>query len=123
MLFILCTFLGLLGVVNNAGVTHLGEIECTPMNQFEKIAQINMLGMVRVTRACLPLLRDTQGILLARTHAHICNFNTRFSVSSMHVCGEISVSILSMRGNCKCVAWSGVPVSAVYYLYRIQHRT
>ena len=52
---------GLHGVINNAGLNHLGEAECTPMSQYEKVTQVNLLGMVRVTKATLPLIRKHQG--------------------------------------------------------------
>ncbi len=48
---------GLWGVVNNAGLNIIGEIELMPMEQFERVCDINIMGMVRVTKACLPLLR------------------------------------------------------------------
>ena len=54
-------FAGLWGVVNNAGINFLGDIELTSMGQFQKICHVNQLGVVRVTKAFLPLIRKTQG--------------------------------------------------------------
>ena len=52
---------GLWGVVNNAGVNFNGDVELATMQQFEKITQVNYLGAVRVTKAFLPLIRQSQG--------------------------------------------------------------
>jgi len=52
---------GFLGVVNNAAMCIKSEIELTTMPQFEQLTQVNILGAVRVTKACLPLLRKYSG--------------------------------------------------------------
>jgi len=48
-------------VVNNAGVACSSEIEWCPMSTFEKMMQVNTFGPVRVTKAFLPLLRQSAG--------------------------------------------------------------
>ncbi|EFX74132.1 hypothetical protein DAPPUDRAFT_200252 [Daphnia pulex] len=48
-------------VVNNAGVACSSEIEWCPINIFENMLEVNTLGTVRVTKAFLPLLRESQG--------------------------------------------------------------
>ncbi|XP_077994385.1 D-beta-hydroxybutyrate dehydrogenase, mitochondrial-like [Glandiceps talaboti] len=52
---------GLWGLVNNAGVTSLGAIELLPMETFDKIYQVNLLGTIRVTKAFLSLVRRAKG--------------------------------------------------------------
>ncbi|KAI9560428.1 hypothetical protein GHT06_014445 [Daphnia sinensis] len=48
-------------VVNNAGVACSSEIEWCPIDIFEKMLEVNTIGTVRVTKAFLPLLRQSQG--------------------------------------------------------------
>jgi NAD(P)-dependent dehydrogenase (short-subunit alcohol dehydrogenase family) len=55
------SFTGLWGLVNNAGVNFLGDIELTTVDQFSYVMGINQLGMVRVTKAFLPAIRRRKG--------------------------------------------------------------
>nr|KAG5713567.1 hypothetical protein BaRGS_024615 [Batillaria attramentaria] len=48
-------------VVNNAGVGLVCEIEWCSVDQFQRIMDVNVLGVVRVTKAFLPLLRYSKG--------------------------------------------------------------
>ena len=54
-------FRGLWAVVNNAGLNFLGDIELTTMEQFERVNNINYLGVVRVTKCFIPLVRTAKG--------------------------------------------------------------
>ncbi len=58
-------------MVNNAALNFLGEIELTTMEQFERVTRINMMGTVRVTKACLPLLRNSKGTHIYCTYGII----------------------------------------------------
>ena len=51
---------GLWGVVNNAGLCTYGEVELTTMELFQRVTEVNQLGMVRVTKTFLPLLRKAK---------------------------------------------------------------
>ena len=53
-------------VVNNAGVGAQGDITANELSQWRQVFEINVLGIVRTTRAALPLLRRS-------THAAIVN--------------------------------------------------
>ncbi|KAL8600892.1 hypothetical protein ACOMHN_045030 [Nucella lapillus] len=57
----MCKDSGLWGLVNNAGHNFLGEMELTTMAQYLMVTNINAMGMVRTTRAFLPLLRQARG--------------------------------------------------------------
>ena len=48
-------------VVNNAGIACSSEIEWCPISTFQQQFDVNTLGPVRVTKAFLPLLRESQG--------------------------------------------------------------
>nr|XP_019922368.2 D-beta-hydroxybutyrate dehydrogenase, mitochondrial isoform X2 [Crassostrea gigas] len=52
---------GLWGVVNNAGVNVVGDMETTPIDQINRCLSINLFGMIRVTQQVLPMIRKSQG--------------------------------------------------------------
>ena len=52
---------GLFGLVNNAGVSVQGPVEYLEVEEFRRQVEINLIGPVAVTRACLPLLRASRG--------------------------------------------------------------
>jgi NAD(P)-dependent dehydrogenase (short-subunit alcohol dehydrogenase family) len=67
MLYAMLLFpVGLWGVVNNAGYNMLGDIELCTMDMYKSVAEVNLFGMVRVTRAFLPLIRKQTGELLTK---------------------------------------------------------
>lgn len=51
----------LFGLVNNAGISVSGVLEVTPVEEFRKVIEVNVLGLHAVTRAALPLLRKNRG--------------------------------------------------------------
>ncbi|MFD7244042.1 SDR family NAD(P)-dependent oxidoreductase [Streptomyces massasporeus] len=53
-------------LVNNAGIGAQGTVEDNPDDEWHRVYDVNVLGMVRTTRACLPHLR-------ASAHAAIVN--------------------------------------------------
>lgn len=52
---------GLAGLVNNAGIGVCGPLEFLPLAEIRKQLEVNVLGQVAVTQACLPLLRASRG--------------------------------------------------------------
>ena len=52
---------GLDGLVNNAGISVAGPLECLPMADFDRQLRVNVSGQVAVTQAFLPLLRRARG--------------------------------------------------------------
>jgi len=52
---------GLMGLVNNAGVVSAGPIEFHPLEEIRRVLEVNLLGQIAVTQACMPLLRKGQG--------------------------------------------------------------
>ncbi|MER5910142.1 SDR family oxidoreductase [Streptomyces sp. NPDC001982] len=60
---------GLDVLVNNAGIGAQGGIEDNPDEEWHRVLDINVLGLVRVTRAALPALR-------ASAHAAVVNISS-----------------------------------------------
>ena len=52
---------GLHALVNNAGVVVAGPLEYLRAEEISRQFEVNVLGTLRVTRACLPLLRFARG--------------------------------------------------------------
>jgi len=62
----LAEFSGLDIVVNNAGIGAAGTVEDNPDDEWARVFDVNVFGMVRVSRAALPALRQS-------AHASIVN--------------------------------------------------
>ncbi|XP_053384065.1 D-beta-hydroxybutyrate dehydrogenase, mitochondrial-like [Mercenaria mercenaria] len=48
-------------VINNAGIEFAAEIEFATIELMKRVAEVNFYGIVRVTKAFLPLFRKTKG--------------------------------------------------------------
>ncbi|CAB4068298.1 E1.1.1.30 [Lepeophtheirus salmonis] len=55
---------GLYALINNAGICICGEFEWQTWSQLENQVNVNLLGALRVTKHCLPLLKAGQGRIL-----------------------------------------------------------
>ena len=51
----------LAGLVNNAGIATLGPLELLPIDAWRRQFEVNVIGLVAVTQACIPLLRRGPG--------------------------------------------------------------
>ena len=47
--------------MNNAGLSTFGEVEWCNMQTYQRIADVNVWGGVRVVKAFLPLIRKAKG--------------------------------------------------------------
>ncbi|XP_077204060.1 D-beta-hydroxybutyrate dehydrogenase, mitochondrial-like [Paroedura picta] len=52
---------GLWGLVNNAGIASFGDVEFTTLEKYQAVADVNLWGTIRVTKAFLPLIRRAKG--------------------------------------------------------------
>ncbi|XP_077994886.1 17-beta-hydroxysteroid dehydrogenase type 6-like [Glandiceps talaboti] len=52
---------GLWGLINNAGVFSFMDVELTPVHIYEEMMEVNCLGVVRMTKTFLPLIRQCTG--------------------------------------------------------------
>src|ERR1700746_2835599 len=51
----------LVGLVNNAGIPAAGPLELLPIDELRQVLEVNLIGVVAVTQAFLPLLRRSAG--------------------------------------------------------------
>lgn len=51
----------LAGLINNAGIAAIGPLELVPLDEWRRQFEVNVLGLVAVTQACLPQLRRGVG--------------------------------------------------------------
>jgi NAD(P)-dependent dehydrogenase (short-subunit alcohol dehydrogenase family) len=49
------------GLVNNAGISLVGPLEETPLDELRRQFEVNMVGQIAVTQAALPALRSGHG--------------------------------------------------------------
>ena len=54
-------------VVNNAGIGAIGTVEENSDKQWFRVLDVNLLGMVRLARACLPHLRESSSPAIVNT--------------------------------------------------------
>ena len=58
---IVFTFSGLWAVINNAGIAVFAETEWCTMDAYQRVIDVNLMGLIRVTKAFLPLVRRAKG--------------------------------------------------------------
>ncbi len=54
-------------LVNNAGIGAAGTVEDNPDEQWHQVFDVNVVGIVRVTRAALPFLRESANAAIVNT--------------------------------------------------------
>ena len=54
-------FLGLWGVVNNAGIWYVAELDAMPEKLLRRVMDVNFYGMVHTTQTFLPLVKKSKG--------------------------------------------------------------
>jgi 2-keto-3-deoxy-L-fuconate dehydrogenase len=54
-------------LVNNAGTGARGTVEDNPEDEWRRVLEVNVLGIVRVSRACLPHLRRSPAAAIVNT--------------------------------------------------------
>jgi NAD(P)-dependent dehydrogenase (short-subunit alcohol dehydrogenase family) len=48
-------------LINNAGISHIGKVENTSEEDFDRLYQVNVKGMFNSIKACLPKLKENGG--------------------------------------------------------------
>src|SRR5438128_10843768 len=51
----------LIALVNNAGIPGAGPLELFPLDELRRVLEVNLIGVVAVTQAFLPLLKVSRG--------------------------------------------------------------
>ena len=73
----------LFGLINNAGIAFGGPLEILPIQEIKKLLEVNVIGVLAVTKAFLPLLRQSRG--------RIINMGSSFRAAGItmleYVCG------------------------------------
>jgi NAD(P)-dependent dehydrogenase (short-subunit alcohol dehydrogenase family) len=55
---------GLFGLVNNAGIVVAGPLEAMPLDMLRRQLEVNVVGLLGVTQAMLPLMRPVPGRII-----------------------------------------------------------
>ncbi len=55
---------GLAGLINNAGLSGIGPLEFLPLADVRRLLDVNVVGLLAVTQAFLPLLRQADGRII-----------------------------------------------------------
>lgn len=96
-----CSLAGLWGLVNNAGISTFGEVEFATLDNYKNVAEINLWGTVRVTKAFLPLIRRAKGMCWAMWQDSERAFAAqRRDVTKNHDSGCASRNVCAVQGGC-----------------------
>ena len=97
-------------VFNVAGLTRLGRFDETPLASMEKIMEVNFWGVVRMSKAFLPQLKETKGALT--------NISSIFGVIGFNGQAHYCASKFAVRGFTETLAQEmaeeGVRVCSVH---------
>ena len=52
------------GLINNAGIGLGGALEATPVDEIRKLMEVNVIGLLAVTHAFIPMLRKCKGRII-----------------------------------------------------------
>jgi NAD(P)-dependent dehydrogenase (short-subunit alcohol dehydrogenase family) len=103
-------FGGLDTAVLNAGVAWAGSIETAPVDQFEKIISVNMLGVVHGVRAALPELRKASDPSIVVTSS----MNGLGGDQSMSYYSSTKFGAIGLvKSIAREIGWEGIRINAV----------
>ena len=80
----------LLGIVNNAGIAFLSPLEFVPIDSLRCLFEVNVFGLLAVTQAFLPLVRQARG--------RIVNVSSEAVLAIAPFHGPYSASKLAING-------------------------
>jgi NAD(P)-dependent dehydrogenase (short-subunit alcohol dehydrogenase family) len=92
---------GLALLVNNAGIIGLGPIEVMPLDRWEEVVQVNIVGTVAITQVALPALFRARG--------RIVNVNSPSGSIAFPMLGSYSVSKFAMHALTDTLRREGAP--------------
>ncbi len=79
-------------LVNNAGVASYGSLEDASEQEWQRLININLLSVARLTRLCLPLLRNSQKAAII----NVASFAALAQMPGMMVYNVVKVGVLSL---------------------------
>lgn len=91
---------GLAGLVNNAGIGLALPLEFTPLDELRRLLDVNVLGLVAVTQAFLPLVRRARGRIVnigSLMQVTVCPFFGPYAASKLAVDGFSRALRMEMR--------------------------
>ncbi|XP_055955307.1 D-beta-hydroxybutyrate dehydrogenase, mitochondrial-like isoform X2 [Patella vulgata] len=74
-------------LINNAGIATEGPIELLNISEYKRVGDINLYGTVRVTKAFIPLLRQSKGRIMNMSSERAIRFPAMSSVYCMSKAG------------------------------------
>ena len=102
---------GLWGLVNNAAVAFVSPLEFAPLDDFRKLYEVNVFGLLAITQKFLPLIRQAEG--------RIVNISSTASNAVAPFHGPYSSSKLALNGITDALRLElkplGVKVSLIIY--------
>jgi len=97
-------------LVNNAGIAHVGTVETTPEEDFDRVYRVNVKGVYLCTQAALPLmLRGGGGVIVNMASiASLIGIPDRFAYSMtkgavLTMTRSIAVDYMKKNVRCNCI--------------------
>jgi NAD(P)-dependent dehydrogenase (short-subunit alcohol dehydrogenase family) len=99
----------LAGLVNNAGIVVAGPLEFLPLDALRQSLEANVVGLLALTQACLPLLRAGRGRIV-----NMGSISGRFASPLLgpYAASKFAVEALSDSLRRELAPW-GIPVAVV----------
>ncbi len=96
-------------LINNAGIGHVGACEATEETDFDRMFSVNVKGVYLCTKAALPLLKATRGVICNMASiASLIGVADRFAYSMtkgavLTMTKSIAIDYLAHGIRCNCV--------------------
>lgn len=82
-------------LVNNAGISHVGNVENTLSTDFDKLFSVNVKGVYHLMKTCIPYMKAEGGVILNMSSiAALVGLSDRFAYSMTK--GAVSAMTLSI---------------------------
>ncbi len=98
-------------LVNSAGIAHIGNLESTSAEDFEKVFRVNVMGIYNSMRACIGHFKENQGgvILNLASVAALTGLKDRFAYSAskgavVSMTLSVAKDYLPFHIRCNCIS-------------------